>query len=175
MGYRGRLIWPVQARIERLDTGATKANAIGGQASGYDRHFREPVKTSSGADSRVYLSPIALACQVTTEKGDYEKQVQLPGGLDLSFDIRTTMHYGELELAGLLAANGSVAFKPADRLVQIYKSDGTTLLRDFSDSPLYLVHMQDRSWGLDNLSRNLVMLYWESARQGAPVSGLERG
>lgn len=170
MGYRGRLIWPCQARIERLDTAATKANAIGSQPSGYNRIFREPVtRASDGTDSRVYSAPLALHCQVTTEKDKYDELVQLPGGRELEFDIRTTLHYQEIEDSGLLAPNGSINLKPSDRLKAIYKRDGVTLLRDFADNPLYLVHVQDRSFGLDDLNRNLVMLYWKDRREGAPL------
>jgi hypothetical protein len=166
MGYRGRLIWPCQARIERLDTSATKANAIASQPSGYDRIFREPVKTAT-TDARVYLSPVAVACQVRTESGPHDKQVQLPGGRELEYKIKLTLHYRELELAGLLKPNGTAIFQPSDRLQSIYKTDGVTLLRDFSTFPLYCVHVQDRSWGLDDLSRNLVMLYFDDRREGA--------
>ena len=166
MGYRGRLIWPAQARIERYDPAATKANAIGGQPSGFDRHFREPVRNSAGDDARVYAAPIAIPCQVTTEKDKYDELVTIPGGRELEIDVRTTCHYGQLESDGLISATGSVVFQPSDRLASIYKKDSITLLRDFTSNPLYLIHVQDRSWGLDDLSRNLVMLYWADRREG---------
>lgn len=166
MGYRGRLIWPAQARIERLDTAATKANPAGtSQPQGYDRHFREPVKTAT-TDARIYKPEVAVACQVRTEMGPFDKQVQLPGGRELEFKIKLVLHYRELELNGLIGANGSSVFQPSDRLCAIYKADGVTLQRSFRDSPLYCVHVQDRSWGLDDLSRNLVMLYFNDRREG---------
>jgi hypothetical protein len=158
----------MQARIKQLDTASTKANAIGGQVSGYDRIFREPVRSSAGADSRVYSSEYALPCQVISERGGYDKLAQLPGGRELEFDLRTALHYADLEAAGLCTANGSTSFKPGDRLCSIYRADGTTKLRDFDANPLYLVHVQDRSFGLDGLTRNLVLLYWEDRREGAP-------
>lgn len=167
MGYRGRLIWPAQARIERLDTASTKANAIASQPSGYDRIFREPVRNAAGADSRVYLPAVAVPCQVQTEPGPYDKQVQMPGGRELEFKIRVTLHYLDLELRGLIGPNGSCVFQPSDRLVGIYKADGTTLQRSLVGSPLFCVHVQDRSWGLDDLSRNLVMLYFHDRIEGA--------
>jgi len=168
MAYRGRLIWPMQARIKRLDTASTKANAIGGQASGYDRIFREPVRTSTGTDSRVYTSELAFPCQVISERGAFDKLAQLPGGRELEFDLRTALHYSDIEAAGLSAPNGGTLLKPGDRLCSIYRADGTTKLRDFDDNPLYLVHVQDRSFGLDGLTRNLLLLYWEDRREGAP-------
>ncbi len=168
MGYRGRLIWPMQARIERYDPAATKANAIGGQVSGFDRHFREPVRNATGSDARIFKAPIAIPCQVTTEKDKYDDLVTLPGGRELKFGVRTTCHYEQLESDGLLGPTGSVVFQPSDRLASIYKRDSITLLRDFSSNPLYLIHVQDRSWGLDGLERNLVMLYWADRREGAP-------
>lgn len=168
MPTRGRLIWPMQARISRLDTAATAANNLG-EPSGYDRTFREPVRNTAGADSRVYMPQLAVSCQVNTEKGSNAKVVQLPGGLELEYNVRTTLHYGELETRGLMASNGASVFKPGDRLDAIYKRDGVTLLQDYEDMGyLYLVHIQDRSWGLSGLSRNLLMLYWADRREGAP-------
>lgn len=167
MAYRGRLIWPFQARIERLDTAATAANAIASQPSGYDRIFREPVRTNAGVDSRVYLPPVAVRCQVTTEMSSYDKHVQLPGGRELEFDVRLTLHYTNLETMGLVQADGRSVFQPSDRLMAIYRRDGVTLLRDFSADPLYCIHVQERSWGLDAHTRNLLMLYFKDRQEGA--------
>lgn len=162
--YRGRLIWAFQARIERLDTAATDANAIGGQAAGYDRIFREPVTNTAGVGARIYSSPIAVTCQVRSKK--FDEVVTLPGGRELEFDLRTLLHYEELEAAGLIGADGSTVFKPSDRLMSIYKTDGVSLRRDFSANPLFCVHVQDRGWGLSGLDRNLVRLYWKDRREG---------
>lgn len=168
MGYRGRLIWPFQCRIQRLDTAATEANPLAGQPSGYNRIWREPVRTNAGADSRVYKSEVALPCQVRTEMGPYDKQLQLPGGRELEFKIKLTLHYNDLTMCGgLVDATGAVVFQPSDKLRAIYKKDGTTLVRDFTSNPLFLVHVQDRSWGLSGLERNLVMLYFNDRRKGS--------
>jgi len=167
MAYRGRLIWPMQARISRLNTAATAANNIGGQPSGYDRIWREPVKTAAGADSRVYFPQIAIPCQARTEMGPFDKQVQLPSGRELEFKVKVTLHYADIEAAGLVGADGSAVFQPSDRLDALYRTDGVTLLRNFSDGPLYCVHVQDRSWGLSGLTRNLVMLYFDDRQESA--------
>lgn len=164
MSYRGRLIWPVQARIARLDTAATEVNAIGGQPSGYNRIFREPVTDATGADSRVYMPETLVNCQARSKK--FGEVMMLPAGRELDFDFRTVLHYQELEDAGLIGADGSVVFQPSDKLLSIYRTDGVTLLHDFTDTPLFLVHVADRSFGLSGLTRNLARLYWSNRRQG---------
>lgn len=166
MNYRGRLIWPSQARISRLNTAATAANTLG-QPSGYDRITREPVRTTAGADSRVYFPPVALPCQVQPKMGQYDELRQYPAGRELEFKMHILLHYPDLEMAGLLKPNGSSIFQPSDRLDAIYRADGVTLLRSFEDNPLFCVHVQDRSFGLDGLNRNLVLLYFNDRVEGA--------
>lgn len=160
--YRGRLIWPFIARVERLDTAATKANTLG-LASGFDRVFREPVKNDT-TDARVYRT-VELACQVSTEAGPYERQVQMPGGRELEFDLRLVVHYADLEAAGLIDLAGNTSLQSSDRLREIVRTTGERV-RYFSD-PLFCVHTQDRSFGLSGLHRNLVLLYFRDRREGA--------
>lgn len=165
MGYRGRLIWPMQARLRRLDTAATQANNVAGQPAGYDRIFREPVKVSPTTDSRVYAAPIAVPCQVQTEGGPFRQVEQLPGGRELEFKMKLLMHYADLSLLGLLDVNGACVLKPSDLLVSIYRMDSVTLLHDFGSDPLFCVHTQDRSWGLSGLNRNLIRLYFNDREE----------
>jgi len=161
MPYRGRLIWPVRAKIEQLDTAATKANP-GTQPSGYDRIFREPVKFEAGGDSRVYRDPVMVPCQFKDRaSGPYDKLEQFPDGRVLRFRLRLLFHYRDLEMMGLVDGEGRCAFQPSDRLCALYENDGTTLIRTFNETPLYCVHVQDRSFGLSALKRNLVMLYFD--------------
>jgi hypothetical protein len=163
MTYRGRLIWPFIARIERLDTSATKANTLG-QSSGYDRVFREPVRNEAGADARVYRT-VELECQVSTEQGPYERQAQFPAGRELEFDVRLVVHYADLEQNGFIDLAGNTALQPSDRLREIVRKTGERVRR-FED-PLFCVHAQDRSFGLSGLHRNLVLLYFRDRREGA--------
>lgn len=161
MGYRGRLIWPIRAKIEQLDTAATKANA-GTAPSGYDRFFREPVKTASGGDSRVYRDPVMLPCQFKDRsEGPYSKLEQFPDGRVLRFRVKLLFHYIDLEMQGFVDSEGRCSFQPSDRLLSLYENDGTTLIRSFDAPELYCVHVQDRSFGLSGLKRNLVMLYFD--------------
>lgn len=166
MGYRGRLIWPAQVRISRLDTAATKANDLG-QPSGYDRITREPIRTTSGTDSRVYLDPIALPCQFQPKMGKFNELAQFPGGRELEYKVHILLHYQDLENAGLVRPSGEVAIQPSDRLDALYRADGVTLVRNFADSPLYVVHTQDRSLGLSGLERNLCLVYFNDRVEGA--------
>lgn len=166
MGYRGRIIWPFYATIERLDTLQTSVNTVAGQPSGYDRVFREHVRTET-EDARVYMEADSVKCQVSTELGPHDKLKQMPAGRDLEFDVRLTLHYFDLECDGLVNDDGTCVFQPSDRLTGIYLNDGETLRRDFSEAPLYCVHVQDRSWGLSGLERNLVHLYFKDRTEGA--------
>lgn len=160
MPYRGRLIFPMRATISRLNTEATAAATVGG-LDGYDRIFREPVEDELGVDARTYLDPVVVNCQVQTERSPFEKLAQTASGREVQFKIRLCLHYFELESAGLIAENGSSVFQPGDRLDTIHTQTGT-LLRNFEPEYLFLVHTQDRSFGLSGGTRNLLLLYFDS-------------
>ena len=160
MGYRGRLIWPVMAKIQQLDTAATKANT-GTQPSGYDRIFREPVKFESGGDSRIYRDPIMLPCQYRDRnRGPYEELEQFSDGRVLRYKLLVILHYQDLESRGLVDSKGRTVFQVSDKLLSLHEQDGS-LIREYDETPLFCVHLQDRSFGLSGLKRNLVMLYFD--------------
>ncbi len=163
--YRGRLIWPCLATISRINTPSTEANAIGGQPRGYDRVWREPVETSEGEDSRVYFPPDVVQCQVRSEFGAYDKEDPYPDGRRLQYQLKIILHYKELEHKQLIGPDGGSVFQPSDRLDFVHRTNGQ-LLKDFTKSPLYCIQAQDRSFGLDGLNRNLLMLYFDDRLRG---------
>ena len=173
MPYRGRLLWPMVLHISRLDTASTESNTLGNAdlVAGYDRIFREPVTDEEGNDSRVYMGPVAVCAQVNSSQKGYARKIkQLPGGRELQYNIRTVLHYQELETRGLLTPSGDCIFQPSDRLDAIYNKAGE-LLKDFSCNPLFICHVRDAGWGLSGLTRNLVEIYWSDRRHGAPDMG----
>lgn len=165
-GYRGRLIFPFQCSIARLDTAATLANTAGGAfpGGGYDHVFREP-QVVAGADNlddsaRVEAVVEAVPCQVVTGKGPFGQLQQMLGGTVHKVKIMLVFHYVQLEALDLVDADGSAVFKVNDRLVSISRSDGT-VMRDFEAAPLYATHVEDRSFGLGGLQRNLLAVTFE--------------
>lgn len=158
----------MKAAIAQLDTAATASNALAGEPSGYDRVFREPVNTDAGS-SLVYKPPVMVPCQVQTEVAPWGQLRQWPGGREIDYDMRIALHYADLETRGLVRPDGYAVFQPSDILVGVYRSDGVTMLHDFSARPLYCEHVRDRSWGLSGLHRNLVVLYFKDRTQGTPA------
>lgn len=162
MGYRGRLIFPFYATIARLDTAATAA-AVGG--GGYDHVFREPTIIDGGDDAedsnaRQESYVTGIPCQVHTERGSFDKLAQMLGGAVKQYQLNLAFHFTDLESLGLIDTDGSAYFKINDRLVSIYDSTGA-LVRDFTSAPLYATQVQDRSFGLSGLGRNLLMVTFE--------------
>ena len=115
----------------------------------------------------MYKYPDMVTCKITTESGPNDKLKQMPNGRELEYDLRLTLHYADLECQRLVDSEGRCLFQPSDRLTGLYLKDGVTLRRDFSSTPLYCVHVQDRSWGMSGLDRNLVQLYFQDRREGA--------
>lgn len=171
MSYRGRLIWPFTVDIARLDTAATAAEAgVGYVTGGYDPDFKEPVMLDQGPGSpdvstRQETLVEQVPCQVHPEKGKYDGLDMTLSGAEMKFQLRLILHYVDLEARSLIDSDGSALFKVNDRLVAIRQFDGT-LVRDFSNKPLYITEVQDRSFGLSGLQRNLVMLTFEDRDSG---------
>lgn len=162
MSYRGRLIFPFYATVARLNTAATAAALSG---DGYDHVFREPAVDDGGdgaddVSARRESTVEGVACQVHTESGSFEKLAQAMGGPVKQYQLNLLFHYSDLEARGLVDADGSAVFKVNDRLVAVRDNVGN-LVRDFTGSPLYATQVQDRSFGLSGLRRNLLMVTFE--------------
>ena len=166
MSYRGRLIFPMAVDIYRLDTEATEAAAGDGDvANGYDPDFLEPVMRDQGPDLpdvvvRQEVLVDLLPCQIIPEKGNYEALQMMVSGHSKSYSLRVAVHYLELETRGLIDTDGSPLIKVNDRLAAIRQTDGT-LLRAFNSPQLFATQVQDRSFGLSGLRRNLLMVTFE--------------
>lgn len=172
-GYRGRLIWPQVASIRRLDTVATASqpSTIGG---GYDPDFREPVILPDGSSARAEQDEIRVPCQVRTESGAFD-MLQMFGasGASPGFRMRIVLHYEDLEELGLVDVDtGRPVFVVGDRLAAIYTADTDELVRRFDSPQLFATQVQDRSFGLSALRRNLLEITFEdreAAVRGQPT------
>lgn len=181
-GERGALIWPMSIVIEQIDTEATRTtdpDGAGPLTSGYDDVFEEPVLvpvaeesagipaqgSQRGAEATIYGPEITVEAQI--EVDDYNRLRQFAAGDVPSFEIRCVMHYAELERLGLIGPDGSTTFRKNDRLRRIIDQMGVTLLEVPYPPGLYLVHPQDRSFGLIGGTRNLFVAHFSDREQGA--------
>lgn len=111
---RGRLLFPLQVEIARIDLTAATA------AGDFDRTFRAP----KPGTTRKEFAPIRLQAQV--EMGGYERQTQTVAGNVPDSRLTLVFHYRELETKGLVIA-GDVLLRVGDRLVAIYNRAGTAV------------------------------------------------
>ena len=174
MSYRGRLIWPFLCDISSLDTAATAAfPGTGGVVGGYDPDFREPVMVDQGptlpdVSARQDRIRQHIPCQVHPERGNYNALNQKLSGSDKNFSLRLIFHYIDLECMGLVDSDGRPLLRLNDRLLVIRQQAGS-VVRDFCDHQLYATEVQDRSFGLSGLQRNLVMVTFED-REASSLS-----
>jgi hypothetical protein len=159
MGYRGRLIKPVMARIYLLDTAATQANA-GGFPHGYDPIFKEKVKNVDGTNSRVESAPVELRCQVRGQLGDYARLNMGGSGHHSEFNLVLIFYRHDLETAGLIeTANGECRLRVNCRVDRLLNLAGNTL-RVYDRPQLFCTEVQDRGIGFD-ANINLLQLKFE--------------
>ena len=166
MGYRGRLIWPFLAELAQLDTAATKVDpdGAGPLTSGFDDDFREPVIVpvvgeQTGTEHRVEKDPILLPCQI--EVARFEQLRMLATGQSPDELLRLVFHFADLELFGLVDAdNGEATIRVNDRLNAIKRIETEELVQEFR-IPLFATSVMPRSFGLDGLERNLLVVSFE--------------
>ncbi len=183
LGARGALVWPMFVEIEQLDTDATRTtdpDGAGPLTTGYDDVFEEPVIVPAdeespdipaigsprGAEATIYGTAIRLEAQI--EVDDYNLLRQFASGDVPNYELRCVIHYFELELLGMIGADGSATLRKSDRLRRIIAKDAVTVLLEVPYPPgLYLKHPQDRSFGLLGGTRNLFVAHFSSREQGA--------
>lgn len=163
VGYRGRLLFPMLARIGRLDTASTAGPQEDGQQKGYDEDFREPVRVQDGSQeghsSRKELEPLDLLCQVEDEV--WEQMLMLPTGNSPVTRVTLVFHFRDLEEAQLVDVNGDpLAPRVGDRLLSIHRVDGT--LVQAAPPRLFCTQSVPRSYGLSSKTRNLLASVFES-------------
>ena len=160
---RGRLIWPFQAVIEQYNTGATEASEGG---TGYHPFFREPVKTTSGEDTRKYDSPIVIPCQVETERDEVRVLRMTQSGDNEQVAIVLVFHFQDLEDFDLVDDNGRSRIKKGDRLLRVEDLD-EIVLDDYGSLNMVITGAEPHSYGLSSRRRNLLVCRVERREHGA--------
>lgn len=174
---RGRLIWPVIAVLQQLDTDATAADpdGAGPLTSGYDDDFREPVVVPpvSGSDRGTVVrveTPLRLPCQY--EPGNQEDLRMDATGRNPNSLVRLVFHFSDLEDAGLIDTDGRPLIRINDRLDEVRDYNDDSLIERFPDPPgLYATQVQSRSFGLSALKRNLVLVTFMEREVSARATG----
>lgn len=172
-GYRGRLIWPVVARIARLDPSGTAADpdAAGPLTSGFDADFREPVKvpvagSTVGATSRKELADLDLPVQV--EDAAWEALEEMRTGDASESRLVLVFHFADLEARALVDPTTGDALAPrkGDRLVAILDPHTNAVVQAVTTPPgLYVTEARPASFGLSARTRNLLLVTFESRDQ----------
>jgi len=169
---RGRLIQRFLVGIYRLDTEATSLVAGGG----YDPVFGEALPAANGsqegAPSRREHPVVELPCQV--DRRDWDQDRINAGGHDPDIELMLTLHFKDLEAAGLVhSATGFVGnpmIGPGDRIGYIKRTSGLMVVK-FPGPPggVYVVQPEQAGFGLHCMGvpqRNLLILHCRSARRG---------
>jgi hypothetical protein len=168
----GRLINKFVAVIYRVDTAATAA-VVGG---GFDPEFGEAVPlvdgTLLGASSLREMAPLRIECQI--DRKDWGGGELSRSGGDEKMDIILTLSYRDLEVAGLIDANGAPTLYPGDRIDSIERLDGT-LQEKFPNPPgMYVTDLGRAGHGLSAFRTprfNLLDLFC-SRRKQASTGGI---
>jgi hypothetical protein len=145
--HRGRLINPFIAVIYQLDPTATAA-VVGG---GYDPEFGEilPVAngTQTGASSRREKAAINLRVQL--DRTSWGTPQLTRGGYQTVTDLILTARTMDLEIAGLVDANGLWKLKAGDRIDRLLTIKGA--VEQVFDNPpgMYITGFERAGLGLN--------------------------
>lgn len=164
--WRGALIFPFLARIHPLDLAGTAASPGPGIPSGFDPHFRVPVRvpngTQQGQSARRELPPVELTCQVEDEA--WESLQMMRSGNSPNTRVLLVFHFEELEYLGHVDAATGDALMPrvGDRLGAILRHPDGLLVQEMAEKPgIYCTQAQPRSHGPGG-HRNLLVCTFEA-------------
>lgn len=161
MSYRGRLIFPMLARIGRIDPNAMASDpdGAGELTSGFDDDFREPVRvpdgTQAGAPARLEFAPIDIPAQV--EDQEWRSLNMEMTGNDPRTSITLVFHFADLERLGFVdpVTKGATCPVIGDRLIAIVDPNSGSV--EQKAPGIYCVHAEPRSYGLGARRRNLLV------------------
>lgn len=161
MGYRGRLLFPLQAEIHRLDTAATQS------AGGYDPTWQTPTVTYGDDGTRtrglVYMTPpVILRCQI--EQVTEAQQQRTPSGVIPDSKLVLVFHYADLALLDLVGGDGRPLIRLNDKLTKLLTKAGAPE-KTFTPE-LYATEVLDGGHGLGG-RRNLAIVTFEDRPKGA--------
>jgi hypothetical protein len=174
---RGRLLRPMLLELLRIDVEATRT------ADGFDDVLGSPLITPAadpldppplgaprGEPATLYHPAVRVRGQVENGLRGLSTNAMLivQTGNQPKFKIQVVYHYEDLELAGLIAADGHVRFRQGDRLIKIRDAATEDLVCNVEDA--YATVIDDTSFGLGAASRNLCIVTYESRARGAPTA-----
>lgn len=175
---RGRLIFPFIADLGLLDTVqmAADPDGPGGYSSGYDDHFREPVKItpSTGSTPGKLLRRerrIQLSAQVEDDLGDVMEM--LASGNTPTNSLGLVFHFSELERRGAVEAlsGRSIIKAPGARLISLGNPRTGQVIERYDNEPGYWATMsKSMGYGLGP-ERNLLLVVFEERDTSIPASG----
>lgn len=169
---RGRLIQQFIAVLYRVDTLATSTVAGGG----YDPEFGEPLPVADGtllgASSLRERAPIRIPCQL--DRKTWGAAGAARSGYEEVADIIVTLHYQDLEAAGLIGADGVPQIYAGDRLGAIEDLTGA-VQEVFANPPgMFVTDLERAGYGLAAFGTprfNLLFLYCSKRHQAMTGGG----
>ena len=168
MGYRGRLIFPFEAKLSKLNTAGTAVNGAP-LPDGYDYDFKEPVKKADGTNARIYDAPILLPCQVETEGDQFDALTMRNLGDDRDTEIKLLFHFQDLEDYGLVDSKGRAKITKGDKLVSVWDNEGNEV-DNYEEAGLVVTQAQPRSYGLSGGRRNLLLVTFRARDTSTSVA-----
>lgn len=166
----GKLLFPLRARIARLDAESTF------NADGFDPFMKQPkfayTNAGTSAQQRVvatqYMAPILILAQI--ERGRWMPLAMGPGGDVPDAMLTLIMHARHLKAMGLIdPSNGEIRLKKGDKLLGLFEKKQVPQpipAQTISDIPgMYVEEIEARGEGLAG-KRNLFKLTFNGKPQG---------
>lgn len=161
MPYRGRLLFPLLAELQQLDTDATRA------AGGYDPAWRTVTVTYAPDGTRTtnerYKTAIRLPCQIEPSRDNAQNST--PAGNIPASSIVLIFHFADLERASLIDPNGDPLLRVNDKFIALYTMNGGFVRR--MNPELYATEILSGGLGLGG-TRNLAVVTFKNTPQGIP-------
>lgn len=150
---RGRLIFPFEARINRIDTSATRA------ANSYDDDFR---CLAPGA-TRTEMIPLTLRCQVEINTMELQRMSR-DGNVPLRL-MQLIFHFQDLEREGLVhGVSGDALIRVNDRLTGIYDARTHAIVQEIPQGGMYATKVEPNAFGI-GMKRNLLFVVFADRPQ----------
>ena len=164
MFFRVPLLFPSALVLHRLDIAGTAAiDPPGVPQVGYDPDFREPYQydnSGSKADTRQYLAPVRIPCQIETP--EWQEVRQQPQGDAPLTEMTFVVHRRDLLSLGLLNSSNTTLIKTNDKITAIEKHGSPGVVTLAYKQPLYVVEVRPGSWGMGSSGYDLELIIAEN-------------
>lgn len=163
---RGRLVRPMVVELQVVDKAASAANR--------DDDFRtfdqsRPFGERGGVVSTgiTYQAPVKVKAQV--EVTNLNARTGSRAGNVPDYRTAFVAHFKQLEELSLVDATTGKPLLEGARVNAIYRPDGATLVRTFTDPPVHVVELRELGIALGG-HRNLLMMVTDDRPQGLDES-----